>query len=228
MVRTATKRSRADRNRRDDFGTQALETALALAEERGWTAVRLHDIAARLRVPPNRVLEHYRDLDALADAWFYRGWDAMIAPKGRNFAAQPAPQRIEICMLAWFDVLAPHRRVTVDMLRGKSHFSHPHHWAPMIFNLSRTIHWLREAAMLPATYGTRRARIEEVGLTGLFVATLFVWARDDTSGQRRTRQFLRRRLTRANRLMTCLMGPARSPAQVHRQDGAVSGNRKRP
>lgn len=183
---------------------------MALGEERGWSAVRLHDVAARLDIPPNRVLEHYRDLDGVADAWFRRAWEAMLAPKAASFAARPAKQRIEACLLAWFDALAPHRRVTAEMLRGKMHLPHPHHWVPMIFNLSRTIQWLREAALLPAVYGTRRAQMEEVGLTGLFLATLLVWTRDETPGQERTRKILRRRLDRADRLMTRLWGPGRS------------------
>ena len=80
------------------------------------------------------------------------------------------------------------------MLRGKLHLSHPHHWVPMIFNLSRVIHWLREAAQLPAPYGTLRASMEEITLTAVFVATLLIWTRDDSVGQERTRTFLRREL----------------------------------
>lgn len=204
--RSRTGRTRAGGARGDDIGAQVLESALEIAEERGWPAVRLHDVAERLGIPANRILDHYRDLDGVADAWFRRGWEAMIAPKEPGFAERPAERRVEACMLAWFDALAPHRRVTVQMLRGKMHLSHPHHWVPMIFNLSRTIHWLREAAMLPARYGSPRAQMEEVGLTWLFAATLWVWAGDDTSGQWRTRRFLRDRLAQADRLMVRIWG----------------------
>jgi hypothetical protein len=84
--------------------------------------------------------------------------------------------------------------VAAQMLRGKMHLPHPHHWVPMIFNLSRVIHWLREAAQLPARYGTRRASREEITLTAVFVATLLVWTRDNSLGQERTRTFLRNEL----------------------------------
>ena len=177
MARTASTRSRSGKSRKRDVALDIVEAALGLAEERGWPAVRMHDIAEELGVPPGRVLEHYRDLDSVANGWFRRGLEAMIAPKQPDFGAQPAKRRIETCLLAWFDALAPHRRVTVEMLKGKMHIPHPHHWAPGIFDLSRTIHWLREAAMLPAGYGTRRAQMEEIGLTSLFLATLLVWAR---------------------------------------------------
>jgi len=56
------------------------------------------------------------------------------------------------------------------------------------------IHWLREAAQLPAPYGTRRASREEITLTALFAAALLVWTRDNSVGQERTRRFLRNEL----------------------------------
>jgi AcrR family transcriptional regulator len=178
-----------------DLKGRILDAALALAEERGrWSAVRLHDVADRLAISPAEALTHYRDLDAVADAWFARALSAMVGPKPAGFLDEPEWRRTEITLLQWFDTLAPHRRVSAQMLRGKLHLSHPHHWVPMIFNLSRTIHWLREAARLPAEYGTRKANREEVRLTALFVAALMVWVGDDSAGQQRTRRFLRREL----------------------------------
>jgi AcrR family transcriptional regulator len=178
-----------------DLRAAILDTALAIAEEKGqWSAVRLHDVADRLQISPSQVLDHYRDLDSVADAWFLRALKAMVAPKPADFMREPAWRRIEICLLAWFDALAPHRRVTAQMLRGKLHLPHLHHWGPMIFNLSRVIHWLREAAQLPAPYGTRRASREEFTLTAVFVAALMVWTGDDSEGQEDTRAFLRREL----------------------------------
>ncbi len=69
----------------------------------------------------------------------------------------------------------------------------------MIFILSRTVQWLRDAAGLDA--GGRRRQVEEVGLSALFLATLAVWIRDDSSGQERTREFLDSRLSEADRVM---------------------------
>jgi len=84
--------------------------------------------------------------------------------------------------------------MTAQMLRGKLHLPHMHHWVSMIFDLSRTIQWLREAAQLSGEYETDKAKREEVGLTALFLAALIVWTRDDSAGQERTRLFLRREL----------------------------------
>jgi len=118
----------------------------------------------------------------------------MVAPKPADFMNHPEWRRIELCLLAWFDALSSHRRVSSQMLWGKLHPSHPHHWVPMVFNLSRTVHWLREAARLPAEYGTRKAEREEVALTALFVGALLLWSSDESVGCERTKQFLRREL----------------------------------
>ena len=179
-----------------------LEAALLRAEDQGWGNLRLRELAADLGVPLSEVLVHYRDADAIADAWFRQALAAMLAPPPAGFFELPAQERLRIMMLRWFDALAPHRRVTGEMLSGKLYPSHPHHWVPMVFNLSRTIHWLRDAAGLDA--GGRRRQIEEVGLTALFLATLRDWLRDETPDQELTRARLARRLASGDRLMARL------------------------
>ncbi|PAU74235.1 hypothetical protein [Halomonas salipaludis] len=191
----------------DDFlAERVLSQALAMAEQTGWEGVELTRVAAALEIPAAAVLDHYRDRDAVADAWFLRGWRAMLAEKPEGFADWAARERIEHCLLAWFDALAAHRRVSVEMLRSKAHPPHLHTWVPMVFDLSRTVQWLREAAMLEAPYGTRRAQVEEIGLTALLVATLRVWAHDETPGEQETRRYLSKRLRHAEGLMRRLGG----------------------
>ena len=192
-----------------DVATQILEAALARAENEGWGNLRLRDLAQDLGLSLAEIQAQYRDLDAIADAWFRRGWAAMLAPPPEAFDALPAQERLRILLLRWFDALAPHRRVTGQMLSAKLYPSHPHHWVPMVFNLSRTIHWLRDAAGLDA--GGRRRQLEEVGLTALFLASLRDWLRDESPDQARSRDRLARRLAASDRLMVRLYGPASSP-----------------
>jgi AcrR family transcriptional regulator len=186
-----------------------VDAALDLAEEVGWDGLRLRVVAARLDVPLAEVLLHYRDLDAVADAWFRRAWSAMLAAPPEGFAALPARERLHLALMRWFDALAPHRAVTGQILAAKLYPSHPHHWVPLVFNLSRSIHWLREAALLDAT--GRRRQMEEVGLTWLFLMALAVWLRDETPGQARTRNILRHRLADADRAMVRVWGKAPPP-----------------
>lgn len=201
MARAANDRT-ARRRAPADPAARILDATLALAEEKGWASVRLRNVAERLDMPLDAVLAHYRDLDAVADAWLRRGWQAMLQPTPEDFPDWPPPRRIELIVMRWFDALAPHRRVTGEMIAGKFWYAHPHHWVPAVFNLSRTILWVREAARLDAT--GRQRQMEEVGLTGLFLATLAVWLRDDSENQQRTRRFLERRLAGADRLMQAL------------------------
>ncbi|MGI9434089.1 MAG: hypothetical protein ACR2Q4_04545, partial [Geminicoccaceae bacterium] len=75
--------------------------------------------------------------------------------------------------------------------------SHPHHWVPMIFDLSRLIHWFLDAARIESTGRQRQAA--EIGLTLIFLATLRDWLHDQSDAQSKTSARLRRRLMRADR-----------------------------
>jgi AcrR family transcriptional regulator len=187
-----------------DFEQRVVETVIAMAEEVGWENVRLRAVAERLDVPLSEVASHFRDLDSVANAWFRRALQRMLDPVPAEFGALPARQRLETLLLRWLDATSKHRRVSVQMLTGKLWPFHPHHWVPLVFDLSRTIIWLRDAAALDA--GSPRREIEEVGLTWLFLLTLLVWANDDSEGQARTRRFLQRRLADADALITLLFG----------------------
>jgi AcrR family transcriptional regulator len=175
-----------------------------MAEEEGWASVGLSETAARARVPLAELRRHFRDMDAITDAWFSTGYEAMLAPVSKGFSRKPVAERLEILILRWFDALAPHRRVTAEMIAAKMWVFHPHHYVPMVFNLSRLIQWLRDLAGLRA--GGRRRQIEETGLTVLFLATLAVWCRDGSENQDRTRKFLSARLAQADGLMARLFG----------------------
>jgi len=178
-----------------------VDQSLAMADEQGWGGVRLREVAAALGVSMTEVQGQFRDLDAVSDAWFRRADEAMLAPVDGDFWNLPARERLYLLVMRWFDALGPHRRVTGQMLALKMYPFHPHHWAPAVFNLSRLIHWLRDAAHLDAA-GPRR-QMEEIGLTVLFLATLACWLTDESEGQEATRRFLARRLRRADRAMAC-------------------------
>ncbi len=211
MAERKAKKSKSTKRRATEVALdrRILDATLDLAEEGRWDGLRLRRVAERLGVPLAEVLAQYRDLDAVANAWFRRAWVAMLASPPEGFAARPARERLHLMMMRWFDALAPHREVTGQILAAKLYPSHPHHWVPLGFNLSRSIHWLREAALLDAV--GRRRQMEEVGLTALFLMTLAVWLRDATPGQARTRDVLRHRLADADRAMVRVWGKAPPP-----------------
>lgn len=179
-----------------------LDTTLDIANDMGWGRLRLRQVARRLNVSMADIRAHYRDKDAIADAWFARADAAMLARHGKGFARLPATDRLYRVITAWLDALAPYRGVTGEMLGEKLYPGHPHHNLALVWTLSRTVQWIRDAARLDA--GGRRRQVEEIGLTALFVATVFLWLRDETVGQQRTRAFLADRLAGADAVMARL------------------------
>jgi AcrR family transcriptional regulator len=187
----------------DPLHDRIIDASVALAEEDagggGWYDLRLHLVARHLGVPLDAVLDRFRDADAIADAWFVRALRDMVRDEpGRDSDAMPPSARVHAALLRWFDAQAAHRQAVASMIRAKLHPSHPHHWVPMVFSLSRLIHWALEVARLDARGLSRQA--EEVGLTLVFLGALRVWLEDTSPGQERTRAFLRRNLGWLDRL----------------------------
>lgn len=195
----------------DPLRDRILDMAVATAAVDGsWYDLRLHVIAARLEVPLAAVLACFRDADAIADAWFARALSAMLREPEPGFLSLPPSMRVHRVLMRWFDAQAAHRQVVGSMIGAKLHPSHPHHWVPMVFSLSRLIHWVLEAAQLDARGLPRQA--EEVGLTLIFLRVLRLWLQDASPDQQRSQDALRRNLAWLDRL------PRRRPAQ----DGAAS------
>jgi AcrR family transcriptional regulator len=182
----------ADQEDAQSLRDRIVDTAIDLAEQEGWEGLRLRKVAERCGVDLIDVLSQFRDIDAVADAWFERALAAMLQPPEPDLPGRPASERVHAVMMRWFEANATHRRVTGEMIRTKLYASHPHHWVPMVFSLSRLIHWMREAAILDA--GGRRRQAEEIGLTLVFLSTLREWLRDGTPGHEHTRRYLARRL----------------------------------
>ena len=179
-----------------------VDAALELAEERGWANVRLYQVAERADVPLARIGAEFRDQDAVANAWFARALAAIERIRPETLAGQAAAERLHLVVMGWFDALAPHREVTGEMLRAKLYPSHPQHWVPLIFDLSRLVHWFLDAARIAST--GRARQMAEIGLTAIFLASVRVWLSDDSPGSERTRLYLYRRLDAADRWLTCL------------------------
>jgi AcrR family transcriptional regulator len=174
-----------------------LDVALELAHERGnWYDLGFGDLAARCELSVNEIRRHYADTNAIANAWFARALEAMLA-NDDDTDALPVKVRLEVIMQRWFDSLAQFHQVTAQMLGSKLHAPHIQHWVPMIFDLSRLIQFWRDAAGLRA--GGRRRQVEEIVLTGIFLATLSEWCGDRTPGQTEARSRLRNLLGKAER-----------------------------
>jgi ubiquinone biosynthesis protein COQ9 len=182
----------------DELRERILDTALALGERQGWDAVHLHDIARELGIEVADIRRHFDQKDAIAEAWFDRADAALLAaPQAPGWRELPVRERLHRAIFAWLDALAPHRRLTAQMLRYKLQPEHLHLQALGLTRISRTVQWIREAALLPAV-GWRR-ELEEAALTAMYVTTFAFWLNDDSPGAERTHALLARLLAAAER-----------------------------
>ncbi len=175
-----------------------LAAALELAqEEDNWYDLGLVALANRCGASVNGIRRYYADTNAIADAWFARALEEMLSLEPESVETLPVKERLECIIWRWFEALAPYRQVTAQMLRSKLHPPHIHHWVPMVFDLSGLIQFWRDAAGLHA--GGRRRQIEELVLTGIFLATLRAWCRDESLQQAEAHSTLSDLLTKAER-----------------------------
>ncbi len=190
-----------------DLAARIVDAAVALAEASSWEAVRLHQVADRLNVGLAEIGRHFREKDELIDAWFDRADAAMLALAAADWMpALPPRERLRRLTLAWLDALAAHKRVTREMILNKLEPGHLHIQLPALLRVSRTVQWLREAALLD-DHGLRRA-LAESALTAIWLATFACWLGDDSDDGERTRRFLDRQLAFAERAAKALPGLA--------------------
>lgn len=191
-----------------------IEAALALAEQRSWERVRLHDVAAGLKLGLNDVRAHFSEKEDIVDAWFDRADAAMLDEAAKHgLPALSSRDRLYRLMMAWLAALAPHRRVTRQMIGGKLEPGHVHYQYAGLLRVSRTVQWWREAAQRDAALPWRA--LEETALTAIYLAVFFYWMRDDSENARRTSALLDGLLARAERLTRWVPGCPRSRAADH-------------
>ena len=175
-----------------------LDAALELAREQdSWYDLSLVVLAKRCGMSVNEIRRYYADTNAIADAWFSRALEAMLSSTSEDYETLSVKKRLEYIIWRWFEALAPYHQVTAQMLGSKLHPPHIHHWVPMVFDLSGLIQFWRDAAGLRA--GGRRRQLEEIALTGIFLATLREWCRDDSPQQTQAHSRLLNLLTKAER-----------------------------
>lgn len=186
-----------------DIAARIVDTAVALAEEAGWEAVRLHDVAARLHIGFDVIARHFAEKDALIDAWFDRADQAVLKLAGSSaLDDMSVRQRLSALIMAWLAALEAHRAVTRQMILAKLEPGHLHIQLPALTRISRTVQWIREGAGL-RDRGIRRAGLESA-VTGLYLAAFASWMTENVPGSPRTRRLLDAKLLCAESLMNGL------------------------
>ncbi len=188
-----------------DLRDKIVDITLALAEQRSWEAVRLHDVADELGISLNDVRGYFREKEEIAEAWFDRADARMLeGAASMEFQSLPVRERLHGVIMTWLGALAAHKRVTRQIIFGKMEPGHLHVQIPALLRVSRTVQWFREAAHRDATY-LRRA-LEESALTSIYLITFCYWLQDDSESATRTAALLDRLLSGAGRLQANVFG----------------------
>lgn len=202
---------------RADIKQRILGSALKLAEERSWEELRLSDIAADLDISLFEVQQHFRQKDDLVEAWFDRADQTMLQLPREELAEMSLADRLHMIIFTWLDALAKHKTITREMLWYKLEPLHIHLQFQALLRISRTVQWIQELAGLKAQYKKRIA--EEIGLTSIYLCAFLYWLQDSSTKQKRTRSFLKRKLSRIeecchklNKCLTTARKPLKSSA----------------
>jgi AcrR family transcriptional regulator len=78
-----------DREDPQSLRDRIVDTAIDLAEQEGWEELRLRKVAERCGVDLTDVLSEFRDINAVANAWFERALAAMLHRRNRDFRNGP-------------------------------------------------------------------------------------------------------------------------------------------
>jgi AcrR family transcriptional regulator len=202
-----------------------VDTAVSLARQRSWEAVRLHEVADAAGISLDDIRRYFPEKDALIDAWFDRADAAALAlAASGELITLSVRERLLRLIMAWLQALQSDRRVTRQMVLSRCEPGHLHIQIPALMRISRTVQWIREAALLHDT-GLARAGAETM-LTAIYLATFVCWLGETAETSPRTRSLLNRLLAGAERLALACRGMAtpgqRQPTEFPNKQGMAT------
>jgi AcrR family transcriptional regulator len=166
-----------------------LDKALEQAEASSWEQLHLHAVAEALNITLDEIRQYFPQKDDLVEAWFDRADRVLLsAALPEDFLDLPLYERLHQVIVNWLDALAPHRRLTREMLAYKFEFGHIHLQVPGLMRVSRTVQWFRESACHDST-GLQRI-IDECALTTIYLTTFARWLFDDSVNSRKSKDVL--------------------------------------
>ena len=192
--------------------TEIGETAMALADQRGWAEVSLFDVARAAGVPLAELYRHCRSKRALLEAYARRIDERVLANVDPEDLEEPAKDRLFELLMERFDALKPHRRGLRSVLASVRR--DPANALGGLTQLRRSMRAMLEGAGL-STSGLR-GELRLDGLCGVYLNALRAFVDDDTEDLSRTMAALDRTLQRVERPAQVLEGEER-PDRVLRE-----------
>lgn len=176
--------------------SKIIKAALALAEERGWNAIGLPDIAGRAGMTMADLRKEFGAKTAILDA-FRREVDyAVLAQTATTTQGDGPRDRLFDVMMTRFEVMLPYRpairRIAEDLR------SRPGELAQLVYPAINTQYWMLQAAGIPAEGTANFPRI--LSLMATHTQVFQVWLDDEDPAMAQTMAALDRRLRRAEQI----------------------------
>lgn len=176
--------------------TKIIRAALRLAEEKGWRALTLAEIARSAGVGLGALHKRFANKTAILDA-FSREMDRAVLAKVAPAQDEGPRDRLFDVMMTRLEVLAPYkpalRRIAADLRAS------PLMAAGLCGASARAQYWMLTAAGIDADGPEACLRVP--GLMALTARIMPVWLEDDDPGLARTMAVLDRQLRRGEKAM---------------------------
>jgi len=182
----------------DDMSNRSriIKAALALAEERGWNAIGLPDIAGRAGLTMAELRKEFSSKTAIIDG-FRRDVDYKVLEKTATTTMGEAPRdRLFDVLMTRFELIQPYRpalRRIAEDLRAR-----PGELTALVGPALNTQYWLLQAAGIDAEGASGFPRV--AALMSIHTQVFLVWLEDDDPAMAKTMAALDRRLRRAEQL----------------------------
>lgn len=179
-----------------DLPQHIIDTAFALAVQRGWRDLSLAEIAEAAGVPLTRLYALFPSKQAILNGFSDRVDAAMLA-EGVEGLETPARDRLFDVVMRRLDALQPHKEALGIIHQDQ--FRDPLAACCGLTRLRRSMVLTLEAAGFSTT--GLRGILRVKGLAAIYLATLRIWLRDDSEDMARTMAYLDGQLARVDGLI---------------------------
>ena len=186
--------------RKADIPKHVVDSALALAESRGWRGLSLADIAAAADLPVATVARTYSSKEAILDGFRRRIDEAALAGCEAGDIDQPLKDRLFDILMRRFDAMGPRRAALRVIARDLSR--DPGGAVRAECGLTCSMKTMLEASGV-ATGGVS-GLIQVKGMAAIYLAAMRIWFNDESDDHAATMAALDRRLQRVDRLMSAV------------------------
>lgn len=188
-----------------DIPKHIIDTAFALAAERGWRDLSLAEIAEAAKVPLSTLYPLYPSKQAIVEG-FADHVDAAVMAEEDGEAGEvgegPALDRLFDVLMRRFEAMQPQREAIGAILQDQ--LRDPLSVCCGLARLRRSMAAMLETAGFSTTGLRGIVRIK--GISAIYLSTVRVWLRDDSEDMAKTMASLDKQLKRADAFLGRLPG----------------------